>query len=82
MNSLSDRLDSNQEMAYTPEQFSIEVEFYSNRNKMTLLESLASLIEKYDIDVLNVKKLISPALKEKIALESGIKKVSSAQLPL
>ena len=65
----------------TPVTFSMQVEKLSIHEGCTLLESLTFLVEEYELDFEQVPKLITPGLKQKLAYETGIEKLSTA-LPI
>ena len=66
----------------TRDKFSIDVEWNAKNNNLSLLDSLMAMVEDYEIDLQDVKKLISPTLMEKLAHENGIIKTSSNILPI
>ena len=58
----------------TKKRFTKAVEILVSQKKMSYLDAMTYIIEERGMDYMNVKKLISPALKEKLTLEAqGLK---------
>jgi hypothetical protein len=58
----------------TPISFSMKVERFAHEGGLTLLDSLSVLVEESQLDPDQVPKLITPGLKQKLAIEVGIEK--------
>jgi hypothetical protein len=54
----------------TKKRFTKAVEVLVSQKKMSYLDAMTYVIEERGMDYMNVKKLISPALKEKLTLEA------------
>jgi len=54
----------------TKKRFTKAVEVLVSQKRMSYLEAMTYIIEERGMDYINIKKLISPALKEKLTLEA------------
>ena len=54
----------------TKKRFTAAVEALVSKNNMTYLDAMTYIIEQRGMDYMNVKKLLSPALKEKLTQEA------------
>ena len=54
----------------TKKRFTAAVEACVSKNNMTYLDAMTYIIEQQGMDYMNVKKLLSPALKEKLTQEA------------
>lgn len=61
--------------------FSIEVERHSIDNQCSILDSLQILTEEHRLDAIDIPKLVTAALKQKLGIEQGIYKAEDA-LPI
>ncbi len=67
----------------TAHDFSMSVELFAHENTIPLIEALAHKAAEMDIDIVEVPKLVSRPLKEKIAFEESIPLTSAtAALPM
>ena len=54
----------------TKKRFTKAVEALVSKNNMTYLDAMTYVVEQRGMDYMNVKKLLSPALKEKLTNEA------------
>ena len=54
----------------TKKRFTKAVEALVSKNNMTYLDAMTYIVEQRGMDYMNVKKLLSPALKEKLTNEA------------
>ena len=54
----------------TKKRFTKAVEVLVSQKKMSYLDAMTYIIEERGMDYMNVKKLLSPALKEKLTQEA------------
>jgi len=54
----------------TKKRFTKAVEALVSKNNMTYLDAMTYIVEQRGMDYMNVKKLLSPALKEKLSNEA------------
>ena len=54
----------------TKKRFTKAVEVLVSQKRMSYLEAMTYIIEERGMDYINIKKLISPALKEKLTIEA------------
>lgn len=67
----------------TAHEFSVNVERFAHAESIPLIEALSHTAAEHDIDITEVPKLVSRALKEKIAEEESIPLNSAtAALPM
>jgi hypothetical protein len=60
----------------TKKRFTKAVEVLVSQKNMSYIDAMTYIIEERGMDYMNVKKLLSPALKEKLTIEaSGLKLV-------
>jgi hypothetical protein len=55
----------------TKKRFTKAVEILVSQKRMSYLDAMTYIIEERGMDYMNIKKLISPALKEKLTLEAA-----------
>ena len=55
----------------TKKRFTKAVEVLVSQKKMSYLDAMTYIIEERGMDYMNIKKLISPALKEKLTQEAA-----------
>lgn len=61
----------------TKKRFTKAVEVLVSQKNMSYIDAMTYIIEERGMDYMNVKKLLSPALKEKLTIEaSGLKLVN------
>jgi hypothetical protein len=58
----------------TAMQFSVAVERHSIDNQCSILDSLKMLTEEHRLDAIDIPKLLTTALKQKLGVEQGIYK--------
>jgi len=54
----------------TKKRFTTAVEILVSQKNMSYIDAMTYIIEERGMDYMNVKKLLSPALKEKLTLEA------------
>lgn len=64
--------DTIKDVLPTAVDFSVEVEAHSAEHGVELLEALSYLTDYYKLDEAFIKKLLTPALIEKLGIEQGI----------
>lgn len=65
----------------TAVEFSESVEVYARDNHCTLIESMCDMVEYHKLDISDTPRLITDALKQKLAVEQGFEKPETS-LPL